>query len=129
MWGFSASPLVVGELVVTYTGAEDDKSVIAYRRTDGEIAWTAGNSTHSYSSPQRVHTRRNCTNLGLQRRRHGCVRSRREGKQLWKHEWDIGGMSRIVQPLVLGDDVLLGTGYGFGTQRVTVTNNRRPVEH
>ena len=39
---------------------------------------------------------------------------------LWKHEWDIQGMPRVVQPAVVGNTIYLGTGYGNGTRRVEV---------
>ncbi|MCF6287254.1 MAG: PQQ-like beta-propeller repeat protein, partial [Candidatus Hydrogenedentes bacterium] len=41
-WGFCSSPLIVGDLVIAYTGAGDGKSVLAYRQDTGEIAWSAG---------------------------------------------------------------------------------------
>ena len=120
-WGFSASPLVVDDLVISYAGAGEGKSVIAYFRENGEIAWTAGNGTHSYSSPQLstlngVSQVLMLSNVGL------LALSPESGSQLWQHEWDMGPqMNRVVQPLVLGNDVLLGTFMGLGTRRISVT--------
>src|SRR5262249_20592479 len=47
------------------------------------------------------------------------------GEVLWQHRWPLEQqMARIVQPALLGDsDVLLGTGFGFGTRRVRVVRN------
>ena len=122
VWGFSASPLVVGDLVITYAGAGDGKSVVAYRREDGEIAWMAGNGTHSYSSPQLstfdgVPQILMLSNFGL------LALSPEDGNQLWQHEWDLGEeANRVLQPLVLDNDVLIGTFLGMGTRRITVTH-------
>ncbi|MEM9352529.1 MAG: PQQ-binding-like beta-propeller repeat protein [Planctomycetota bacterium] len=120
-WGFSSSPLVWGDLVIAYAGAGNGLSVIAYQKESGEIAWTSGDSTHSYSSPQRatiagVEQLLVLSNSGLASFNHAT------GTQLWHHPWDIGEMPRVVQPTVFGDSVLLGTGYGLGTQRIEVTN-------
>lgn len=121
VWGFSASPLVVGDLVITYSGAGNGKSTVAYNRADGEIAWTAGNGTHSYSSPQLanfdgVEQVLMLSNLGL------LSLSPTDGTELWQNEWDIGEQAnRVVQPLVLDNDVLIGTFLGMGTRRITVS--------
>ncbi len=122
MWGFSASPLVWGDLVITYSGAGGGKSVVAYERATGEIAWTSGDSTHSYSSPHRatiagVEQLLVLSNKGL------ASFDPTDGTQLWQHPWDVGEMNRVVQPTVLGDSVFLGTGYGLGTQRIQVSNS------
>jgi outer membrane protein assembly factor BamB len=53
MWGFSASPLVVGDRVIVYAGG-GNKGLLAYRAESGEIAWTAPTGTQGYSSPQLV---------------------------------------------------------------------------
>ncbi|HEY1785314.1 MAG TPA: PQQ-binding-like beta-propeller repeat protein, partial [Pirellulales bacterium] len=39
MWGFSGSPLVVGQIVIVYAGGE--KGLLAYRAATGEPAWSA----------------------------------------------------------------------------------------
>ena len=122
VWGFSASPLVVDNLVITFGGAGKGKSVVAYRRDDGELVWTAGKGTHSYSSPQRatfdgVRQILMLSNFGL------VALSPEDGTQLWEHDWDLGPQpNRVVQPLVLGNDVLIGTFLGLGTRRVSVTH-------
>lgn len=116
-WGFASSPLVVGELVIVVAAAKDAKSVAAYDRSSGELKWSSGDGTHSYSS---AHLARIAdvdqilvsTDFGLQ------SFNPIDGKQLWQHEWASQGVARIVQPLVLGDDVFVGTGFGTGTRRV-----------
>lgn len=122
VWGFSASPLVVDNLVITYAGAGDGKSVVAYQREDGEIAWMAGKGTHSYSSPQ-LATFDGVPQV-LMLSNYGVISfSPAEGTELWEHEWDLGSQSnRVVQPMVLGNDVLIGTYLGMGTRRFSVTH-------
>src|SRR5205807_2054636 len=44
------------------------------------------------------------------------------GAILWQHDWPLdGGMARVTQPTLLGDDdVLVATGFGHGLRRVHV---------
>ena len=53
-FGIAASSLIVGNTVVTVPGGGDGKSVIAYDRASGRIAWSALDDEPSYSSPVRV---------------------------------------------------------------------------
>lgn len=122
-WGFSSSPLVVGDKVIVFAGAEGGKSVAAYDRASGKLAWTSGVGTQSYSSPHfaqlaGVDQVLVATDAGLQ------SFEPETGAVLWTHEWSPGGMMRIVQPLVIDSDtVLLPTGYGAGTRRLHVRNS------
>lgn len=51
-WGYSVSPLVFDGLVIVFAGGTKDKSVIAYKASDGTTAWTRPGGKQSYSSPQ-----------------------------------------------------------------------------
>jgi outer membrane protein assembly factor BamB len=51
-WGYSVSPLVVEGLVVVFAGGTKDKSLLAYRVNDGELAWSQAAGKSTYSSPQ-----------------------------------------------------------------------------
>ncbi len=54
MWGFSASPLVAGGLVVVHAGGKGDKGVLAFNTADGKLAWSVAAGEQSYSSVQLV---------------------------------------------------------------------------
>ena len=49
-FGYSASPLVVDELVIVPVGGHG-ASVVALRLSDGEIVWQSGDSPASYATP------------------------------------------------------------------------------
>jgi outer membrane protein assembly factor BamB len=51
-WGYSVSPLVVDGLVIVFAGGSNGKSVLAYKTSDGELAWKQAGGKQSYSSPQ-----------------------------------------------------------------------------
>jgi outer membrane protein assembly factor BamB len=50
-FGLSASPLVVGDLVVVQGGTGESKGLKAYDRKTGKPAWTAGDDAASYAAP------------------------------------------------------------------------------
>jgi outer membrane protein assembly factor BamB len=50
----SASPLVVGNTVVTVRGGGNERSLVASDRTTGRIVWSALDDEAAYSSPMRV---------------------------------------------------------------------------
>jgi outer membrane protein assembly factor BamB len=52
IWGFSSSPLVVGDLVIVFAGGKSEKTLLAYKTDSGQPAWTAPAGEISYSSPQ-----------------------------------------------------------------------------
>jgi outer membrane protein assembly factor BamB len=120
MWGFSSSPLVHDGRVMIFSGAGKDKSLIAYSARDGNIEWMAGNGYLSYSSAHltRLHGVTQVlvmTEIGL------ASFDPETGEELWLHDWPLGGGSaRIIQPAAIGNDVLIGTGYGYGTRRISV---------
>jgi outer membrane protein assembly factor BamB len=142
-WGFASSPLVTQGVVVVFAGSVPDPSkkdpskkeekatvsarktngkagVLAYDLASGEPRWTAGNGTHSYSSPQVLKVAGSeqvlmVTDHGLE------AFEPATGKLLWEHGWYLEGMFRVCQPHVLGDSqVLLGTGMGAGTRLLTI---------
>jgi outer membrane protein assembly factor BamB len=119
-WGFSSSPLVVGDMVLVFAGGPDGKSVLAYHAASGEPAWSAGDGQSSYSSPHLarlggVEQVLMVTDAGL------TSLAPASGSVLWKHDWDAKGMARIAQPALVGEsDVLIGTGMILGTRRISV---------
>ncbi len=52
-WGFSASPLVVDDLVIVHSGAPDGKAIVAYDLASGEPRWFAPAGPLSSLRPQR----------------------------------------------------------------------------
>jgi outer membrane protein assembly factor BamB len=118
-WGFSSSPLVAQGIVTVFAGAEN-KSVLGYNAVSGEPVWSAGEGKLSYCSPHLarlggIEQVLITTDQGL------TAFDPPTGKVLWRHDWPVDQMARIVQPTLISDtDVLIGTGMGKGTQRVHV---------
>ena len=120
MWGFSSSPLVTDGRVIVFAGGGKDKALIAYDSDDGEILWQSGSGYLSYSSAQ-LASLHGVTQILIMTEKGIAAFAPETGTELWQHEWSLGGGSaRIIQPKVVGNDVLVGTGYGLGTRRINV---------
>jgi outer membrane protein assembly factor BamB len=117
MWGYAASPLVIQGTVIVFAGAPDGKSLLGYDAASGKPTWSAGEGQNSYCSPQLA--RLNGVEQVLIATDAGVASfDPANGKVLWKHSWPIEGMARIVQPALLGNDVVIGSPFGKGTRRV-----------
>ncbi|HEV3118693.1 MAG TPA: PQQ-binding-like beta-propeller repeat protein, partial [Gemmataceae bacterium] len=117
MWGYAASPLVVQGMVVAFAGAPDGKALLGYHASSGKPAWSAGEGQNSYCSPQLarlsgIEQVLIATDAGV------TSFDPATGKVLWKYSWPLEGMARIVQPALLGNDVVIGSPFGKGTRRV-----------
>lgn len=107
-YGFSSSPLVLGELAIVYSSGGEGKSVIAYNRVSGDVVWRAGHGGGGYSSPYLavlggVPQVLMASDFGLQ------SFSPESGAGLWEYAWKIEMNPRCTLPLVAdGNRVLLG---------------------
>jgi outer membrane protein assembly factor BamB len=129
MWGFAASPLVTGSLVIVYAGGPNGKGVLAFDVATGDLRWSAAAGNDSYSSPQ-LNTIAG-EELVLMLSNEGLVLlDPVSGKERLNYEWKFGNY-RALQPRVVGDDtILLPTGMNTGTRaiRVTKTNGKLAAE-
>lgn len=122
MWGFSSSPLVVGQVVIVHAGGPGDKGILAFNVSDGKLAWTSAAGRNTYSSPQILTLDDEplvvmATNNGL------SFLDPATGNSRLNYEWAIEGY-RAVQPhLVNGDSVLLPSGAGVGTRRIRISRS------
>jgi outer membrane protein assembly factor BamB len=120
-WGYASSPLVFGELVLVLPGRPDGSALQAYDRATGDRVWSSGEGTHAYSSPQ-LATIAGVEQIVTQTDKGVSGLDPLTGKILWSHTWlTAGNGSRVLQPYVDGDMVLVTTFFGIGTRRLRVT--------
>jgi outer membrane protein assembly factor BamB len=111
-WGFSSSPLVVGDVVIVAASGQ----LIGYDATTGNRRWLGPSSGGSYSSPQLV------TIAGVQQvllvTGTGVTSvDPANGQKNWDYAW--AGNS-IVQPAITPEGDLLLTSQDRGTQRISI---------
>jgi outer membrane protein assembly factor BamB len=119
MWGFAASPLVAGRVVIVYGGGTGDKGLLAFDTGTGDLRWSAGCPDNSYGSAQinkllDEDTVVVLTKSGL------TLLDPATGKVRLEYEWKIP-QYRALQPHVVGTDtILLPTGMNMGTRAIRI---------
>ncbi len=118
IWGFSSSPLVVGDLVLVAAAGR----LVAYDLVTGEPRWV-GSSGSGYSSPHRL-TLDGVEQVLMLVDGGVAAVAPSDGTLLWEHAWAGGA---IVQPNLTGDgEVLLGLAGmsgGVGIRRLAVSRS------
>jgi outer membrane protein assembly factor BamB len=119
-WAFSQSPLLYGDVVIVAPVARD-AGVVAYRQSDGEIAWQSERLKGGlgYSSPmlatiQKIDQVVVATTKGL------TGVDARDGTILW-HYGDWSCRVPISSPLPIGDGrIFISGGYGAGAAMIDI---------
>jgi outer membrane protein assembly factor BamB len=114
-WGFSSSPLVIGDLVIVAASGQ----LVAYDAATGNRRWLGPNAGGSYSSPHLV-TIGGVQQVLLVTGAGTTSVSPADGKQLWTDAWD---SNSIVQPAVTAEGDVLITSQENGTRRIAVAHN------
>ena len=120
-WGFASSPLVHEGNVIVSIGGGAGKSLVAYRATDGQLAWSAGDRGVDYSSPFLIAT----PHPQLVVFNHKGITSHdpKSGAVLWDREWGTG-FPNVSRPIVVAPGkVFFSSGYGIGSALLDVSGN------
>ena len=120
-WGFCASPLVEGDLVLIEAGGKDSHSLIAFDKTSGEVAWATGSDKTGYSSPI-------ATTIGQTRQTvfftgNGLISvAPQNGRVLWQHPWKTSHDINIATPVFIPPNrFFISSDYGTGGSVVEVS--------
>ena len=122
MWGFSASPLVVGGLVIVYGGGAGDNGLLAFDVATGTLRWGAPAGADSYSSPQLNTIAGEELVLLLSNEGLVCAEPA-AGKVRLNYAWKFNGY-RALQPIVVGDTVVLHSPMTPGTRAIRISKNK-----
>ena len=111
-FGIAASPLIVGDTVVTIPGGGDGKAIVAYDRASGRIAWAALDDEASYVSPVRVSLAGVDQIVAVLANRVVGLSTDR-GTLLWESAWPANGGNHAAQPVIIGENrIFLSSGSG-----------------
>jgi outer membrane protein assembly factor BamB len=117
-WGFSASPLLIDDLVVVAVAGK----LVAYDRDTGALRWVGPDGGPGYSSPHLV-TLHGVPQIVLLDARGATSVSPATGERLWNVTVTTSGMAApIVQPALADGDVLIAAGDITGLHRFAITN-------
>jgi hypothetical protein len=114
-WGFSSSPLVIGDLVIVAASGQ----LVAYDVTTGNRRWLGPNAGGSYSSPHLV-TIDGVQQVLLITGAGTTSVTPNDGKQLWTDTW---ASNSIVQPGITAEGDVLITSQENGTRRIAVAHD------
>jgi outer membrane protein assembly factor BamB len=126
MWGFSSSPLVVGDLVIVFAEGKDEKTktLLAYKTDSGQPAWAAPAGKLSYSSPQ-LASFGGVTQILFESDQGLSAFDPASGAMLWQQSTppEGPGLPRSVQPQTVGKNaVLFDAGANVGLTRIDVSH-------
>ena len=111
-WGFSSSPLVIGDTVIVAAAGQ----LVAYDAANGKQRWVGPKAGGSYSSPHLVNIA-GVPQILLMGGSRAISVAPADGKQLWQHEWAV---NTIVQPALTSDGDVLITSQEQGARRLAV---------
>jgi len=116
-WGFSGSPLVVGDLVIVAASGR----LVAYSLVNGDPRWLGPKGEEGYGSPH-LATIGGVTQVLLLSGSGLVSVAPADGRVLWNHPWK--GFASLQPTLTADGGVLIATsspGGGIGTRRLAVT--------
>ena len=123
VWGFSGSPIVVGDAVIVYAGGKGDHGLCAWNKQTGEPLWSRAQQGMNFSTAQPV------TIDGVAQVLFAAPEGLESldpatGQLLWSHKptgWHVPGKCQPQQ--IAPHSVVVPLGDGVGLARLDVTRS------
>ena len=100
---------------------------MAVDKATGKVKWSSGGEGSGYASPVLFKQGRVSAVLVFAAKGLEAVESA-TGKELWSHPWKTGYDVNAADPLVIGDKVLISSGYDKGAALLSATGTACKVE-
>ncbi len=114
-WGFSGSPIMVGDLIVLNAGTHG----LALRKEDGSLAWVNEKGPAGYSSAVPYEQQgKTCVAILGNQEVYGVVAA--TGQVLWKQPWQTMYDESIPDAIIAGDKLFMSSGLGTGATLFTI---------
>ena len=111
-WGYSESPLIVGDRIILNAGGRR-ASIVAISKADGRTLWQNHNDDAGYSSPMLLRTGSLQQVVFFTGQRALAV-DPRDGRLLWSYNRASNNTANIATPVVRGNRVFFSSDYGTG---------------
>jgi outer membrane protein assembly factor BamB len=111
-WGYSESPLVVGDRIIVSAGASN-ASIVALDKMTGAVLWRSPGDRAAYASPVVARVGSVTQAVFFSDRRTLGV-DVRDGRVLWSYPRVSNGTANIATPVVTGNRVFVSSDYGTG---------------
>ncbi len=111
-WGYSESPLIVGDRILVNAGGPR-ASIVAIAKADGATLWQNHADEAGYSSPMLMRTGSLNQVIFFTGSRTMAV-DPRDGRLLWSYNKAANGTANIATPIVRGTHVFVSSDYGTG---------------
>ena len=121
-WGYAGSPTIEGNVVLVDVGGKG-ASTVALDKTNGSVVWKSGDDEAGYASPV-VATIGGKKTIVIFKASHLVGLDASGGKELWRTEWKTSYDVNAATPLVLGDRILISSGYGHGAALIGINGGK-----
>jgi outer membrane protein assembly factor BamB len=112
-YGFSASPVVMGNMLVVVAGAGHGKTLAAFDKASGKVFWTALDDRIGYSTPRQV-TIDGASQIIVLTGEAVVSVSPKDGKEFWRQAWKTELDANVATPVISGNRLFISTGYSTG---------------
>ena len=117
-WGYSESPLIVGDRILVNAGGRR-ASIVAVSKADGTTLWQQHSDGAGYSSPMLMKTG-SLNQVIFFTESHTLAVDPRDGRLLWSYNKANNGTANIATPIVRGTRVFVSSDYGTGAALLDV---------
>jgi outer membrane protein assembly factor BamB len=117
-WGYSESPLIVGDRILVNAGGRR-ASIVAVSKADGSTLWQQHSDGAGYSSPMLMRTG-SLNQVIFFTESHTLAVDPRDGRLLWTYSKANNGTANIATPIVRGTRVFVSSDYGAGAALLDV---------
>ncbi len=121
-WGYSESPLVVGDLLIVTPGG-DDGTIAALNKQDGSVVWRSDDVKQQaqYSSPvvAEIAGIKQVVQFAYENVFGVTLKA---GDALWSYSRANNRTANVTTPIIAGDHVLASSAYGRGSGLVKISN-------
>jgi outer membrane protein assembly factor BamB len=121
-WGFSASPLIQGNVVILNIGT----SGTALDKASGRIVWKSGGGPTGYASPV-AYSAGGLSGVAIFAGKGLVAVNPTNGSKQWEYPWDTSYDVNAADPIFAGDTVFISSNYGKGGALIRLAGGK-PTE-